>query len=83
MRHEGKQNAIDSLKQEETARKIAAIKAKRQEVINNVKLSLKQRRFDKIVIEKARSDRETSIRQKEIRDMKKLHEEKAMLQVII
>lgn len=83
MRHERKQNAIDSLKQEETLRKITAIKAKRQEVINNVKLSLKQRRFDKMVIEKARSDRETSIRQKEIRDMKKLHEEKAMLQVII
>jgi len=83
MQDEGKQNAIDSLKQEETARKIAVIKAKKQEVINNVKLSLKQRQFDKIVIEKARSDRETSIRQKEIRDMKKLHEEKAMLQVII
>lgn len=48
MRHEEKENAIDPLKQEETA--------KRQKVINDVKLSLKQRRFDKIAIENAHSD---------------------------
>lgn len=51
--------------------------------MNDVKLSLKQRRFDKIAIENARSDMETNIRQKEIRDAKKLRGEKAMLQVII
>jgi len=77
-----KQEEIDPLKQEETARKIAAIEAKRQQVIEDVKLSLKRRRFDRIAIENARSDIEANIRQKEIRDMKKLRGEKTMLQVI-
>lgn len=78
-----KQEDIKSLKQEETARKITAIEAKRQQVINDVELSLKQRLFDRIAIENARSDMEASIRQKEIRDTKKLRGEKTMLQVIM
>lgn len=77
-----KQEEIDLLKQEETAQKIAAIEVKRQQVIEDVKLSLKRRRFDRIAIENARSDIEANIRQKEIRDMKKLRGEKTMLQVI-
>lgn len=79
MQHEKKQNVTNSLKQEETTWEIAAAK----KVINNVKLSLNQKQFDKIMIESARSDMEISIQQKEIRDTKKLHGEKAMLQVII
>lgn len=78
-----KQEDIKPLKQEETARKITAIGAKRQQVINDVELSLKQRLFDRIAIENARSDTEASIRQKEIRDTKKLRGEKTMLQVIM
>ncbi|GAB1862283.1 Glycerate kinase [Camponotus japonicus] len=76
-----KQEEIDPLKQEETAQKIAAIEAKRQQVIEDVKLSLKRRRFDRIAIENARSNIEANIRQKEIRDMKKLRGEKTMLQI--
>lgn len=76
-----KQRVIDPSKQEETAQRIAAVEAKRQKVINEVELSLKSRRFDRKAIENARLDVEESIRQKEIRDAKKLRDEKAMVQV--
>jgi len=82
MRHEKTQNAIDPLKQEETVQKIASIKAKKQEIINDVKLSLKQRQFDKIAIENVRSDIKMNMQQKK-KDTEKLRGEKAMLQVII
>lgn len=83
MRYEGKQNEFNLLKQEETTQKIASIKTKREEVINDEKFSLKQRQLNKIAIENAHFDMETSIQQKKIRDRKKLYGEKAMLQVII
>lgn len=78
-----KQKEIDPLKQEETARKVAIVEAKRQKIRNEVKLSLKGRRSDRIAIENARFGKEASIRQKEIRDQKKVRGEKAMLQVIM
>lgn len=77
------QEKIDPHKEEETAQKIAKAEAKRQQVIKDVEFSLKRRRFDRIAIENARSNIEASIRQKEIRDMKKLRGEKTMLQVIM
>lgn len=77
-----KQEEIDPLKQEETVRKIA-VETKRQQIINDGELSLKQRQFDRIAIENARSDMEANIRQKEIRDTKKIREEKAISQVIM
>lgn len=83
MRYEGKQNEFDLLKEEEIAPKVAAIKAKRQEVKNDEKFSLKQKQLDKIATKNAHSDTETSIQQKEIKDTKKLYGEKAMSQVII
>lgn len=76
-----KQEAIDPLKQEETAQRVAAVQAKRQRVINDVEFSLKQRRFDRIAIENARSEEEENIRQKKIRDARKVRGEKAMSQV--
>lgn len=82
MLYEERQNEFDLLKQEEIIRKIAAVKAKRQEVINNEKFFLNQRQLNKTAIENAHSDMETSIRQKKIRDTKELYGEEAMLQVI-
>lgn len=76
-----KQKVIDPLKQEETAQKVAAVEAKRQKVISEVELSLKSRRLDRKAIENARFDMEESIRQREIRDAKKLRTEEAMGQV--
>lgn len=78
---ERKRKAIDPSKQEEIAQKVATVEAKRQKVISEVELSLKRRRFDRKAIENARLDMEESIRQKEIRDAKKLRGEKAMAQV--
>lgn len=75
------QKVIDSLKQEETAQKVTAVKTKEQKIINDIEFALKQRRLDRIAIENARAEMEEIIRQKEIRDIKKLREEKAMLQV--
>jgi len=75
------QKIIDSLKQGETAQKVTAVETKEQKIVNDVEFSLKQRRLDRIAIENARAEREVIIRQKEIRDMKKSREEKAMLQV--
>ncbi|XP_032671021.1 glycerate kinase-like isoform X2 [Odontomachus brunneus] len=78
---ERKQKVIDPSKLEKTARKVAAMEAKRQKVINEVELSLKSRRFERKAIENARLDMEESIRRKEIRDAKKLRGEKAMVQI--
>jgi len=76
-----KHKVIDSEKEEETARKIAAIEAKRQEVIKDVELSLKRRRSEKIAIEKARSEAKMNIRRREIKDAKKVRGEKRISQV--
>jgi hypothetical protein len=75
-----KHKMIDSEK-EETARKIAAVEAKRQEVIKDVQLSLKRRRSEKIAIEKARSEAKVNIRRREIKDAKKVRGEKRISQV--
>lgn len=76
-----RRRAIDSSKEEETAQRVAAVEARRQRIINDVKLSLKRRQLDRIAIENARFDTKASIRRREIRDAKEVHGEKAMLQV--
>lgn len=83
-RKQREQEKIDPhRKEEDAAQKIAKAEARRQQLIKDVEISLKRRRFDRIAIENARSNIEANIRQKEIRDMKKLRGEKTMLQVIM
>jgi len=80
-RKQRKHKVIDSEKEEETARKIAAVEAKRQEVIKDVELSLQQRRSEKMAIEKARSEAKANIRRREIKHERKVRGEKRISQV--
>ncbi|XP_050463446.1 glycerate kinase-like [Cataglyphis hispanica] len=81
-RKQREQEKIDPhIKEEEAAQKIAKAEAKRQQLIKDVEISLKRRQFDRIAIENVRSNIEANIREKEIRDMKKLRGEKTMLQI--
>lgn len=54
---------------------------KRQKVIDRIRLSLENRRRDKILIQNARFDKEERENQKAIRDGQKTGSEKIMLQV--
>ncbi|XP_017759604.1 PREDICTED: glycerate kinase-like [Eufriesea mexicana] len=72
---------IDPFLEEEKAKRIAAIQEKRQKIIDEVDLSLKRRRLDKIAIRNARFEKEERTRQKEIRDSRKTGSDKTMLQI--
>ena len=72
---------VDPFVEEERAKRIAAVQARRQKVIDRIKLSLENRRKDKILIQNARFDKEERERQKATRDGQKIGSEKIMLQV--
>lgn len=74
---------IDPVLEEERAKRIAVIQAKRQKIIDEVNLSLRRRRLDKIAIQNAHLQKEERARQKEIRDSRKTGSDKTMLQVLI
>ncbi|XP_017792097.1 PREDICTED: glycerate kinase-like [Habropoda laboriosa] len=59
-----KAKMTDPFKEEEIAKKIAAIEGKRQKVIDEVNLSLERRRMDKREIQNARFEKEVRFRQK-------------------
>ncbi|XP_033321336.1 glycerate kinase [Megalopta genalis] len=71
----------DPEREEETRKRVAAIEAKRQKVIEEVKQSLYERRMDKIAIERGRLEKEEKFREKDARDAKKEGSEKIMLQI--
>ncbi|XP_076765865.1 glycerate kinase [Xylocopa sonorina] len=72
---------IDPVKEEEQAKRIAAIQEKRQRIIDEVQLSIRRRRKDKLDIQNARFEKEARLRQKEIRDAEKTGSERTMLQI--
>ncbi|KAF3430632.1 hypothetical protein E2986_02457 [Frieseomelitta varia] len=72
---------VDPFVEEERAKRIAAVEAKRQKVIDRIRLSLENRRKNKILIQNARFDKEERERQKAIRDGQKIGGEKIMLQI--
>ncbi|XP_076237872.1 glycerate kinase [Calliopsis andreniformis] len=76
-----KKRLTDPLKEEETAKKIAVIQAKRQKVIDEVHRSLERRRMDKLAIQNAHFEKEERARQKELRDSRKTGSEKQMLEI--
>ncbi|KAG7211729.1 hypothetical protein KM043_010975 [Ampulex compressa] len=76
-----KARTIDPSEEEEKARRIAAIEAKRQKIINAVKLSLEKRRAERLAIQNARIEKELRARQKATRDAEKSRSEKMMLQI--
>ncbi|XP_053996960.1 glycerate kinase-like [Hylaeus anthracinus] len=71
----------DPEKEEETRKRIAAIEAKRQKVIDEVHRSLHTRRMDKRAIQNASFEKEERARQKHLRDIKKTGSEKMMLEI--
>ncbi|XP_070519944.1 glycerate kinase, partial [Cardiocondyla obscurior] len=75
---EKKPNATGLSKQKEIAQEIAEEITKRQEIVRDIKFSLKQKQFGKI--ENVGSDMETSTGQKDIRDKREARD-KAMLQI--
>ncbi|KAK1120394.1 hypothetical protein K0M31_012375 [Melipona bicolor] len=72
---------VDPVVEEERAKRVAVVQAKRQKVIDRIRLSLENRRKDKILIQNARLNKEERERQKAIRDGQKIGSEKIMLQV--
>lgn len=72
---------VDPFLEEERAKRIAVVQAKRQKVIDRIRLSLENRRENKILIQNARFDKEERERQKVTRDGQKIGSEKTMLQV--
>lgn len=72
---------VDPFVEEERAKRIAVVQAKRQKVIDRIRLSLENRRENKILIQNARFDKEERERQKATRDGQKIGSEKIMLQV--
>lgn len=73
---------VDPVLEEERAKRVAKIQAKRQTTIDKVKLSLERRRNNKIAIQNARTDKREREEQKAIRDAHKTGSEKIMLQVL-
>ncbi|KZC09400.1 PREDICTED: glycerate kinase-like [Dufourea novaeangliae] len=76
-----KKKVKDPEKEEETRKRIAAIEGKRQKVIEEVRLSLLQRRRDKIGLERDRQEKEERAREKERRDAAKTGSERTMLEI--
>ncbi|XP_033202006.1 glycerate kinase [Bombus vancouverensis nearcticus] len=72
---------IDPVLEEERAKRVAKIQAKRQTKIDEVKRSLERRRNNKIAIQNARTDKREREEQKAIRDAHKTGSEKIMLQI--
>lgn len=77
-----KQRVIDPIKEQETAKRIAEIEAKRQKVIDEVHQSLEKRRLDKLAIQRDYFEKEERAQQKLLRDSRKTGSEKQMLEVI-
>lgn len=73
---------IDPVLEEERAKRVAKIQAKRQTKIDEVKRSLERRRNNKIAIQNARTDKREREEQKAIRDAYKTGNERIMLQVL-
>ncbi|XP_034187495.2 glycerate kinase isoform X1 [Osmia lignaria lignaria] len=76
-----KARIIDLAEEEARLKKIKAIEARRQKVIDEVQLSLRRRRKEKIAIQNAGFDKEERLRQKQIRDAAKTGSDKEMLQI--
>ncbi|XP_076621622.1 glycerate kinase [Colletes latitarsis] len=67
--------------EEQTRKRVQAIEEKRQKVIEQVHLSLHQRRMEKRALQNATFEKEERARQKHLRDIKKKGSEKMMLEI--